>query len=121
MPNPTYKMVCGGNTGHAEVVQIKFNPSEVSYDTLLNIFWENHDPTTMNRQGPDVGEQYRSVIFYHTSEQKQLGERSKENIEKSGKFSNPIVTKIIPAEEFYRAEDYHQQYLAKHDLDTHHT
>ena len=121
VPNPTYKMVCGGNTGHAEVVQIKFNPSEVSYDTLLNIFWENHDPTTMNRQGPDVGEQYRSVIFYHTSEQKQLGERSKENIEKSGKFSNPIVTKIIPAEEFYRAEDYHQQYLAKHDLDTHHT
>ena len=121
VPNPTYKMVCGGNTGHAEVVQIKFNPSEVSYDTLLNIFWENHDPTTMNRQGPDVGEQYRSVIFYHTSEQKQLGERSKENIEKSGKFSNPIVTKIIPAEEFYRAEDYHQQYLAKQGPNLHHT
>src|SRR3989344_5712650 len=113
VPNPTYKMVCGGNTGHAEVVHIEYDPSEVSYDKLLNIFWENHDPTTLNRQGPDIGEQYRSVIFYHTEEQKKLAEESKEKLEKSGKYKEPIVTQILRAEKFYKAEEYHQKYVAK--------
>jgi len=113
VPNPTYKMVCGGNTGHAEVVHLKYDPSQVSYKELLNIFWENHDPTTMNRQGPDIGEQYRSVIFYHTPEQKEIAEESKEEMDKSGKFADPIVTQILPAEPFYKAEEYHQKYLEK--------
>lgn len=113
VPNPTYKMVCGGNTGHAEVVHLEFNPQEISYEKLLNLFWENHDPTTLNRQGPDIGEQYRSVIFYYTDEQEKLAEESKDKLEKSGRYSNPIVTQILPAEEFYRAEDYHQKYIAK--------
>ncbi len=101
------------------MVHIQYDPDEISYEELLNVFWENHDPTTINRQGPDIGEQYRSVIFNHTPEQKELGEKSKEILEKSGKYTNPIVTQILPAEEFYIAEDYHQQYLEKQGLNTH--
>ena len=118
---PTYEQVCGGNTGHAEVVQMEFNPEKVSYKNLLNFFWENHDPTTPNRQGPDVGEQYRSVIFYHTPEQKKLAEKSVEEIDELGKFPDPVVTQILPAEEFYKAEEYHQQYLVKQKSDAHNT
>jgi len=113
VPNPTYENVCGGNTGHAEVVHLEFDPKKVSYGDLLNIFWQNHDPTTPNRQGPDVGEQYRSVIFYHTDEQKKIAEESKEQVEKEGVFKDTIVTEILPAEEFYKAEEYHQKYLEK--------
>ena len=111
--NPTYENVCGGKTGHAEVVQVKYDPNEVSYEQLLDVFWNNHDPTTLNRQGPDVGEQYRSVIFFHNKEQEKLAKQSKEKLEKSGKFKNKIVTQIIPASAFYKAEEYHQQYLSK--------
>jgi peptide-methionine (S)-S-oxide reductase len=114
--NPTYKDVCTDMTGHAEAVEVTYDPSEVSYDTLLNIFWENHDPTTMNRQGPDVGTQYRSGIFYTNDEQKKLAEVSKAALLASGKFRRPIVTEIIPAVTFYPAEEYHQQYLAKRGL-----
>jgi len=116
--NPTYKMVCGGNTGHAEVVYMEYDPGKANYEKLLNVFWENHDPTTLNRQGPDIGEQYRSVIFYYTPEQKKLAEESKTKLENSGRYNSAIVTQVIPAEEFYKAEDYHQQYLAKQK--THH-
>jgi peptide-methionine (S)-S-oxide reductase len=115
-PNPTYKDVCSGKTGHAEVVQVDFDPAKVSYDDLLNVFWENHDPTTLNRQGPDVGEQYRSAIFFHTPQQQAAAASSKEKLQASGKFRRPIVTEITPALEFYRAEDYHQQYLEKRGL-----
>jgi peptide-methionine (S)-S-oxide reductase len=112
--NPTYEDVCSDETGHAEVVEVTFDPSEVSYDTLLDLFWSNHDPTTRNRQGPDVGSQYRSVIFYHSPEQKAAAEAKLVELEKSGRFRRPIVTQIEPAPIFYRAEEYHQQYLAKH-------
>ncbi|MGH9440824.1 MAG: peptide-methionine (S)-S-oxide reductase MsrA [Thermoanaerobaculia bacterium] len=118
LPNATYKDVCSGTTGHAEVVEVEFDPSKVSYDDLLNVFWENHDPTTLNRQGPDVGEQYRSAIFFHTPEQQAAATASKEKLRASGKFPRPIVTEITPASEFYRAEDYHQQYLEKRGLAT---
>jgi peptide-methionine (S)-S-oxide reductase len=111
--NPTYKDVCTDATGHAEVIQVDFDPSKVSYDALLQVFWTSHDPTQVNRQGPDFGTQYRTVIFYHTPEQQQAAQRSKEALEKSGRFSRPIATQIVPAQTFYRAEDYHQQYLAK--------
>ncbi len=111
--NPTYENVCSGKTGHAEVVQVKYDPNEVSYEQLLNVFWNSHDPTTLNRQGPDIGEQYRSVIFFHNKEQEKLAKQSKEKLEKSGKFKNKIVTQIIPASAFYKAEEYHQQYLSK--------
>lgn len=111
--DPTYKDVCTGSTGHAETLQLKYDPDEISYETLLDVFWNKHDPTTKNRQGPDIGEQYRSIIFYHTDEQKKLAEESKEKLDSSGKYRNPIVTEIIPAETFYPAEDYHQQYLEK--------
>ena len=111
--NPSYKETTTGKTGHAEVVHIIYGPSEVSYEELLKLFWENHDPTTLNRQGPDVGNQYRSVIFYHTSEQKELAKKSKKYLEQSGKYKNPVVTEITPASEFYKAEDYHQKYLFK--------
>src|ERR1051325_11696392 len=114
--NPTYQDVCSGRTGHAEVVEVHFDPSEISYDELLNVFWENHDPTTLNRQGPDWGTQYRSVIFYHTPEQEAAARASKEKMQASGKFRRPIVTEIAPASEFHRAEDYHQQYLEKRGL-----
>ncbi|MFI5175065.1 MAG: peptide-methionine (S)-S-oxide reductase MsrA [Terriglobia bacterium] len=115
-PNPSYEDVCSGTTGHAETVQVEFDPMQVSYNDLLNVFWENHDPTTRNRQGPDVGEQYRSAVFYHSPEQEAAALASKERLEKSGRFHSPIVTQIVPATRFYRAEDYHQQYLEKRGL-----
>jgi peptide-methionine (S)-S-oxide reductase len=115
-PNPTYHDVCTDLTGHAEVVRVEYDPSQVSYDDLLNVFWENHDPTQMNRQGPDFGTQYRSVIFYHTPEQQAAAEASKERLERSGRYRKPIVTQIVPASTFYRAEEYHQQYLEKRGL-----
>lgn len=111
--NPTYEDVCTGETGHAEVVQVEYDPELVSYNDLLAIFWKNHNPTTLNRQGPDVGTQYRSAVFYHNEAQRQAAEASKESLGRSGVFSRPIVTEITPATEFYRAEDYHQQYLEK--------
>lgn len=114
--HPTYEDVCSDTTGHAEAVQIEYDPSQISYEELLQIFWENHNPTTPNRQGPDVGSQYRSVIFYHTPEQKTRAQESKETLEKSGKYKTPIVTEILAAEPFYPAEDYHQQYLEKRGL-----
>jgi len=112
--NPTYEDVCSDETGHAEVVEVLFDPSEVSYGELLDVFWRNHDPTTRNRQGPDVGSQYRSVVFYQSPEQKAAAEAKLAELETSGRFRRPIVTQIEPAPTFYRAEEYHQQYLAKH-------
>jgi peptide-methionine (S)-S-oxide reductase len=114
--NPTYEDVCTDRTGHAEVVQVEFDPAEVSYQTLLDVFWENHDPTQVNRQGPDYGTQYRSVIFYHTEEQKRLAEASKQQRAASGRYRRPIATEIVPAAPFWRAEEYHQQYLQKRGL-----
>ena len=114
LPNATYKDVCSGKTGHAEVVDIEFDPSQVSYEDLLNVFWENHDPTTLNRQGPDVGSQYRSAIFFHSPEQEVIAKASKEKAQ--SRFKNKIVTEITPASAFCRAEDYHQQYLEKRGL-----
>lgn len=111
--DPTYEQVCTGATGHAEVLQLTFNPSLVSYETLLKIFWENHNPTTLNRQGPDMGSQYRSVIFTHSDAQRTLALASKEALAASAKWKHPIVTEIVPAEPFYPAEDYHQKYLLK--------
>ncbi len=113
MENPTYQDVCTGRTGHAEVVQVTFDPARVSYSHLLDLFWKIHDPTTLNRQGPDVGKQYRSAIFFHSPEQQALALASKQALEKSGRFSRPIVTEITPASSFYRAEEYHQKYLEK--------
>ncbi|HVR08218.1 MAG TPA: peptide-methionine (S)-S-oxide reductase MsrA [Thermoanaerobaculia bacterium] len=112
-PNPTYHDVCTGRTGHAEVVQVEFDPERVSYQDLLKVFWENHDPTTPNRQGPDHGTQYRSAIFFHTPEQEAAALASKQQLESSGAYKRPIVTEIAPASAFYRAEEYHQQYLEK--------
>ncbi|WP_214020269.1 peptide-methionine (S)-S-oxide reductase MsrA [Methanoculleus sp.] len=112
--NPTYPEVCTGRTGHAEVVQVTYDPAEVPYRELLDVFWNAHDPTTPNRQGPDIGTQYRSVIFYHTPEQEKGARASKEDMERSGRFRRPIVTAIEPAGTFWRAEEYHQQYFAKH-------
>src|SRR5437867_10599729 len=111
--NPTYEDVCTDKTGHAEVVEVEFDPSQINYDVLLDVFWSNHNPTTMNRQGPDVGMQYRSVIFYHSPAQRAAAEASKEKIEQCGRFKRPIVTAIEPAPAFWRAEEYHQRYLAK--------
>lgn len=108
--NPTYKQVCDGNTGHAEVIQISYDPSVVTYDELLEIFFKTHDPTTLNRQGNDVGEQYRSVIFYHNEEQKKKAEYYKAELDKSGAWENPIVTEISPLTNYFAAEDYHQDY-----------
>ncbi len=116
--NPTYRDVCSHTTGHAEVVEVTYDPTHVSYDELLNVFWENHDPTQLNRQGPDVGDQYRSVIFYDSPEQEAAARASKERLAASGKFRRPIVTLIEPAPTFYEAEDYHQQYLEKRGLST---
>ena len=116
LANPTYKDVCTGRTGHAEVVQVQYDPSEVTYDKLLDVFWANHDPTTLNRQGPDVGTQYRSAIFHHTPEQKDAAEKSKARLEASGKLRRPVVTEITAASTFYPAEDYHQRYLEKRGL-----
>jgi peptide-methionine (S)-S-oxide reductase len=108
--NPTYKEVCSGLTGHAEVIQVTYDPKKVSFEELLEFFWKSHDPTTLNRQGADAGTQYRSVIFYHNDEQKKLAETYKNKLDASGAFDNPIVTEITPFTEFYRAEDYHQNY-----------
>ncbi len=108
--NPTYKEVCTGNTGHAEVIQVTFNPDIISYDELLEIFWKTHDPTTLNRQGADVGTQYRSVIFYHNDKQKELAETYKKKLDEAKVFTKPIVTEITPFEIFYKAENDHQEY-----------
>jgi peptide-methionine (S)-S-oxide reductase len=116
MENPTYQDVCTDRTGHAEVVQVEYDPSQVSYEELLQVFWENHDPTQLNRQGPDHGSQYRSVIFFHTPEQEAAACASKAALEKSSKYSRPIATEIVPEAEFYRAEEYHQRYLEKRGL-----
>ncbi len=113
LKNPTYEDVCTDQTGHAEVVQVDFDPSIISYSQILNVFWNSHDPTSLNRQGPDVGTQYRSVIFCHDKEQEKEAHNSKEEMQNSGRFKKKIVTEILPAPEFYRAEEYHQQYYAK--------
>lgn len=114
--DPTYRDVCTGTSGHAEVVEVDFDPTLVTYADLLQVFWENHDPTTLNRQGPDVGSQYRSVIFHHTLEQKAVAERSIHKLGDSGRYDRPVVTAIEPAGTFYRAEDHHQRYLEKRGL-----
>ena len=114
LDNPTYHDVCTDRTGHAEVVQVTFDPGVISYHDLLSVFWENHDPTTKNRQGPDVGTQYRSTIFFHTPEQEAEAKQSRDAAQKS--FNRPIVTEIVPAMTFWRAEEYHQQYLEKRGL-----
>lgn len=111
--NPTYRQVCEGNTNHAEVVNLTFDPSKVSYDQLLDVFWKIHDPTTLNRQGPDVGSQYRSVIFTHTPEQAKAAVESRDALAASGRAGRKIVTQIEPAQPFYRAEEYHQRYFEK--------
>lgn len=118
LENPTYKDVCTDKTGHAEVVQVDFNPEVISYKELLNVFWEIHDPTQLNRQGPDFGTQYRSVIFFHNDEQKKLATESREQLQKSGKYEGEIVTRITPATTFYKAEEYHQRYHEKHGIDS---
>jgi peptide-methionine (S)-S-oxide reductase len=110
---PTYRMVCSGKSGHAEVVRVEYDPSRVSFEKLLDLFWQIHDPTTLNRQGPDIGTQYRSVIFYSDRRERAVAEESKRRLDESGKFRRPIVTEIAPAAEFYPAEDYHQRYYEK--------
>ncbi len=110
--NPTYEDVCTDKTGHAEAIQLRFDPREVSYEELLDLFWSIHDPTTKNRQGPDIGSQYRSTIFYHTAEQENIAKKSKQDLDDS-KFQNKIVTEIVPATTFYPAEKYHQKYYQK--------
>ena len=114
--NPTYKEVCTDRTGHAEAVEVEFDSARVRYEDLLKVFWENHDPTQLNRQGPDWGTQYRTAIFFHSPEQQAIAQASKETLEKAGRYSKPIVTQIVPAATFYPAEDYHQQYLEKRGL-----
>ena len=114
LANPTYEEVCTDKTGHAEAVEIDYDPNEISYKELLNVFWNNHDPTSLNRQGPDVGIQYRSSIFFHDESQKQIAQKSKEELDSSGRFSQKIVTEILPAPQFYNAEEYHQKYFKKH-------
>jgi peptide-methionine (S)-S-oxide reductase len=116
LPNPTYEDVCTGRTGHAEVVEVTYDPSKVRYDDLLDVFWTSHDPTTLNRQGPDRGTQYRSAIFYHNEAQQTAATASKDRWSGSGRFPNAIVTEITPASTFYRAEEYHQRYLEKQGL-----
>ena len=116
MTNPSYKDVCTDRTGHAEAVEVEFDPARVGYDELLKVFWENHDPTQLNRQGPDWGSQYRSAIFFHSSQQQAAALASKEQLESAHRYSKPIATQIVPAVTFYPAEDYHQQYLEKRGL-----
>jgi peptide-methionine (S)-S-oxide reductase len=111
--NPTYKQVCTDQTGHAEVVQVQFDPARVSYSQLLELFWKIHDPTTLNRQGPDFGSQYRSAVFYHDDAQRDEAEAMKRRLDESGAFRRPIVTEITPASTFWRAEEYHQQYVQR--------
>ncbi len=115
--NPTYTSVCAGTTGHVEVVLVEYDDNEISFEALLNEFWNCHNPTTQDRQGPDIGEQYRSVIFYFTPEQEKSARESKEKLERSKRWQDPIVTQILPASQFYNAEEYHQNYLAKHGGD----
>ena len=114
LQNPTYEEVCTDKTGHAEAVEVEYDPDEISFEDLLNVFWTNHNPTTLNRQGPDVGIQYRSAIFYHDETQKEIAEKSKQELDQTGKFDNPIITEIVPAPTFYKAEEYHQKYFKKH-------
>ena len=111
--NPTYEEVCSGDTGHAEAVQVEYDPAKVSYDELLHVFWDIHDPTTLNRQGPDFGTQYRSAVFHHDAEQEAAARASKQEQQRAGRHHRQIVTEITPAGPFYRAEDYHQRYLEK--------
>ena len=120
MENPTYRDVCSGRTGHAEVVEVTYDSERLTYEDMLTVFWDNHNPTTLNRQGPDIGTQYRSAIFYHDEEQKQAALASKEERENSGRYRSPIVTEITRASAFYEAEDYHQQYLEKRGLSSCH-
>jgi peptide-methionine (S)-S-oxide reductase len=117
VPDPTYRMVCSGRTNHAEAVLVTFDPAKISYPELLDAFWSCHDPTTMNRQGPDVGSQYRSAIFYHDAEQERQARESLKEVEESRVFKRKIVTEISPASTFYPAEDYHQQYFAKQGVE----
>jgi len=114
--NPTYEEVCSGTSGHAEAIQVEYDPSVISYKELLVLFWDNHDPTTINQQGPDIGEQYRSVVFFHNEEQESIAKQMKEKLQDTAihKFGKKIVTQIVPATKFYRAEEYHQKYLEKH-------
>lgn len=114
--NPTYKEVCSDKTGHAEAVRVDYDPQRLSYEQLLQAFWDCHDPTQRNRQGPDIGSQYRSVIFYHDAQQQAAAEHSKRELEASGRYRRAIATEIVAAGEFYRAEEYHQQYLEKRGL-----
>jgi peptide-methionine (S)-S-oxide reductase len=113
--SPTYKDICTDRTGHAEVVQIEYDPKQVSYEQLLDVFWHSHNPTSLNRQGPDIGTQYRSVVFFHDSKQEKAAKESKEKLQKTG-YKSPIVTQVVPTAIFWKAEDYHQQYLAKRGL-----
>ena len=118
LDNPTYEDVCSGKTGHAEAIELEFNPSITSYEDLLMIFWNNHNPTTINQQGPDIGEQYRSAVFFHNPEQETIANQLKEKLQDAAikKFGKKIVTDIVPAKKFFRAEEYHQQYLEKNNL-----
>lgn len=117
--NPTYEQVCTDRTGHAEVVQVEYDPAQVSYDELLSVFWANHDPTTQDRQGWDIGRQYRSAVFYHTPEQKAAAEAAKDRLDRTGAFKRKIVTEVTPAQAFWRAEEYHQNYYQKCGLKMH--
>ena len=116
--NPTYQDVCSGKTGHAEAIQIEYDPNDISYEELLKVFWNNHNPTTLNQQGPDIGEQYRSAVFFHDSEQESTAKKLKETLQDSSikRFGKKIVTEIVPATKFYKAEEYHQRYLEKNGL-----
>jgi peptide-methionine (S)-S-oxide reductase len=114
LEDPSYQAVCTDRTGHAEVVQVQFDPDQISYDRLLELFWRTHDPTTLNRQGPDVGTQYRSAVFYHDEAQRESAVAMKQRLDSRGSFRRPIVTEITPASTFWRAEEYHQQYVQKH-------
>jgi peptide-methionine (S)-S-oxide reductase len=120
LPNPTYEDVCSDASGHAEVVEVEYDPAVVTYETLLQVFWSAHDPTTLNRQGPDVGSQYRSAVFFHDDEQRAAAEAMKAALGSSGRFRRPIVTEIVPTMTFWKAEDYHQQYLARRGRSTCH-
>lgn len=117
--NPAYKEVCTDTTGHAEAVLVEFDPAQIAYEALLDLFWRLHDPTTLNRQGPDIGSQYRSAIYYHSPQQQAAALASKEALEKSGRFSRPVVTEITAASHFYPAEEYHQKYNQKHGRHCH--
>jgi len=116
LDNPSYDDVCTDETGHAEAIEVEYDPTQISYDDLLKTFWENHNPTTLNQQGPDIGTQYRSAIFFHDSEQEKTAIQSKEKLQNSNQFSTKIVTQIVPAKKFYRAEEYHQRYFEKNNV-----